>query len=805
MRPIRLMMSAFGSYADCTEIDFKDVSDGLFLITGDTGSGKTTIFDAITYALYGETSGGVRSGSMMRSQYAKAEVPTYVEYEFAYRDETYVVRRNPDYTTEKILKNGKVTNPKILSKVELTFGDGSAFMGKKAETDEKIVSIIGLDVNQFTQIAMIAQGDFKKLLFAKSDERKLIFSKIFRTNIYSRLQENLKQKSYVMDGLIAENRRAVEQELARIEKEAGWEEAGAALPEITAHIKKLAEEAGTQEQLLIREDREHKKKLERLQKQYHDTVALNKRLAEQDRLEEKLKEQNTLLKSAQISLKETELQAAQEIPKLTERKTKLDESMGEYEALEECTVRKKKLETAIVREQNQLKVYHQELEALEEARLHAEQQAREALKSADEEAKHAAGIYEELQSQFLLEQAGILAQELEENKPCPVCGSTLHPKAAVLSEHAPEKEQVDEAKKQRNRLEEKRDKLFTEYQSKTYEAKYIERKTAVQTELENLQQRIAKGQIEAAECEKEYVMHQEGLLYASKEEALAQKELLERQISDWDKALQVSRNHCQQSELKTAELNGRLQALKKENHGKKRLDEEGLTEAIRVNKKMMAEEDELRLRLHTRRMTCLSVVKEVERYAAERERLEEQDAVVKSLNMTANGNLSGSMKMDLETYVQRRYFEQILREANKKLIQMSGNRFLLQLKETSELGRRRNEGLDLSVYSIVTDTVRDVKTLSGGEAFMAALSMALGFADIVGRTAGALRLNVMFIDEGFGSLDDVSREQAVKVLTELAGDGRMVGIISHVTELKDQIDKKLVVTKGNRGSDLHWE
>lgn len=179
--------------------------------------------------------------------------------------------------------------------------------------------------------------------------------------------------------------------------------------------------------------------------------------------------------------------------------------------------------------------------------------------------------------------------------------------------------------------------------------------------------------------------------------------------------------------------------------------------------------------------------------------------MVKRLNMTANGNLSGSTKMDLETYVRRRYFEQILREANKKLIQMSGNQFLLQLKETSELGRRRNEGLDLSIYSIVTDTVRDVKTLSGGEAFMAALSMALGLADIVGRTAGALRLNVMFIDEGFGSLDDASREQAVKVLAELAGDGRMVGIISHVTELKDRIDKKLVVTKGSRGSDLHWE
>lgn len=226
---------------------------------------------------------------------------------------------------------------------------------------------------------------------------------------------------------------------------------------------------------------------------------------------------------------------------------------------------------------------------------------REALKSADEEAKCAAGIYEELQSQFLLEQAGILAQELEEGKPCPVCGSAIHPKAAVLSEHAPEKEAVEEAKKQRNCLEEKRDKLFTEYQNRTYEAEYIGRKTAVQMELENLRQRIAKAQIEAAECEKESVMHKEGLLYTSKEEALSQKELLEKQISDLEKTLQTSRNNCRQAELKIAELNGRLQSIKKENRGKKRLDEESLLEAIRMQKKTMAEKEEIRLRLHTRK------------------------------------------------------------------------------------------------------------------------------------------------------------------------------------------------------------
>lgn len=805
MRPIRLVMSAFGSYADRKEIDFKEVSDGLFLITGDTGAGKTTIFDAITYALYGETSGGVRSGSMMRSQYAKADIPTYVEYEFAYRDETYVIRRNPDYTTEKLLKNGRVTNPKVLSKVELSFGDGSAFHGKKTETNEKIVEIIGLDVHQFTQIVMIAQGDFKKLLFAKSDERKLIFSKIFKTNIYYRLQENLKRKSYAMDALLAENKRAVEQELARIHKVSDWEEAGMTPDESKEYIKGLAQEAEAREKTLVRENSKHKKTLEKLQKQYNDTAALNKRLVEQERTKKDFDECSILLKKAQLSLREAELRNAKEYPQVSERKAKLTENMSAYDALEECRRRKETLDDSVRKGQGLLCAAKKELEELQEAYVRAEQQAKEALQTADEEAKHAAGIYEELQGQFLREQAGILAQALTEGEPCPVCGSVLHPRPAVLSVHAPKKEQVENAKRQRNRLEEKRDTLLLEYQKKTYAIRLTARKEAVLKEAEALQHKAAREQIEAAECEKEYMMHKEGLLYHSKAEAVLQRDILIEQLSGLEHLVKESRENFQRAEVRAAELKGRLEMLKKENHGKKPLDEKGFMEEIRMQKKQLEENDRMRLKEHTKKETCLSVLKELEQYGMERKRLEEEDAVVKSLNMTANGSLSGSMKMDLETYVQRRYFEQILREANKRLLKMSGNQFLLQLKETGELGRRRNEGLDLSVYSIVTDTVRDVKTLSGGEAFMAALSMALGLSDIVGRTVGALRLNVMFIDEGFGSLDEESREQAVKVLSELAGDGRMVGIISHVTELKDQIDKKLVITKGNRGSDLHWE
>ena len=179
--------------------------------------------------------------------------------------------------------------------------------------------------------------------------------------------------------------------------------------------------------------------------------------------------------------------------------------------------------------------------------------------------------------------------------------------------------------------------------------------------------------------------------------------------------------------------------------------------------------------------------------------------MVKSLYFTANGRLAGSSKIDFETYVQRQYFRQIIGEANKRLLTMSGHQFMLKLKEDTDVGKKTNEGLDLSIYSLITDSERDVKTLSGGEAFLAALSMALGLSDIVGKNAGALRFDMMFIDEGFGSLDAASRAQAIEVLKELAGQTRLVGIISHVTELKEQIDRKLLITRTDKGSRAAWD
>ena len=217
MRPIKLTMSAFGSYSGMETIDFTKIQGGLFLVTGDTGAGKTTIFDAVTYALYDRTSGGRRDGNMMRSQYADDEAETFVEYTFAYRDGQYTIRRNPEYMRAGKRKNadGKIRLVKETSKVSLIMPDGKEFQGKKREVDQKIEQIIGLDAGQFTQIAMIAQGDFLRLLHAESKERKKIFSKIFQTQIYRDVQEQLKEQGKALYIQLKENEADIRREMER--------------------------------------------------------------------------------------------------------------------------------------------------------------------------------------------------------------------------------------------------------------------------------------------------------------------------------------------------------------------------------------------------------------------------------------------------------------------------------------------------------------------------------------------------------------------------------------------------------------
>ncbi len=928
MKPLKLTMSAFGSYAGKNVIDFTGQQQGIFLITGDTGAGKTTIFDAITYALYNQTSGGERNGNMMRSQYARPETETYVELEFLYRGQTYRVRRNPDYKITKTLKNGKIREQKVPHSVELTLPDGTVFTEKKNATDAKIIEILGLTADQFSQIVMIAQGDFLKLLYTKSDERKMIFSKLFRTDIYWKIQENLRRKSMEMDERIQENDRAFEQEKSRIiplpeseelpldelverlrerVKDALKEQnlRRANVEELNKKITKYEEinklfvslekirQTGKELEARQAESKERRQQIENARKADKVLVAEQQNLRQQQaveqsaqaiaKMEETLTNNQEMFETLKTQLQEVEAEQKREAADIQKKMLALEQSFPSYEALQnarseeqqakkvwedlgktsEESFHKKEAGIAALKEQQK-----QQEQVVEQTKKNWEQTSL----SASESAKH----YEHMYEAFLKEQAGILAENLSAGCPCPVCGSTVHPDPAKLSDHAVTELEVEQAKKTRAAAEEKRDMAYAAFEAEKTEKQKLAQ--AVEKEEADfvLAQTIAKQQ--RKEAEQNYVSLQkiaeqirEKLVYPSLAEA-------KKQYAAMQKALEAAEQEIARKRQKVSELAEAMNTLKgqklaeeenqktakkfavktekeyaklleksgfvseetyhlailpersrsklereekeyesqclrqqseqklleKQVSGKTYTDTTELNERLKVEKQALKEAEKTYMELHTAYENDRAVLQNCAVYLEKGKKMESEDQVIKSLSKTANGRLSGSAKIDFETYIQRQYFKQIIHEANKRLLTMSNHQFILKLKEEANTGRKTNEGLDLSVYSLVTDSERDVKTLSGGESFLAALAMALGLSDIVERSAGAIHPDMMFIDEGFGSLDAQSRQQAIEVLAELAGDSRMVGIISHVTELKEQIDRKLVVSRTDKGSRAVW-
>ena len=929
MKPLKLTMSAFGSYAGKNVIDFTGQQQGIFLITGDTGAGKTTIFDAITYALYNQTSGGERNGNMMRSQYAQPETETYVELEFLYRGQTYRVRRNPDYKITKTLKNGKIREQKVPHSVELTMPDGTVFPEKKNATDAKIIEILGLTADQFSQIVMIAQGDFLKLLYTKSDERKMIFSKLFRTDIYWKIQENLRRKSMEMDERIQENDRAFEQEKSRIiplpESEelpldelverlrerlkdalkeqnlrrANVEELNKKITkyeEINKLFRSLEKIRQTGKELEARqaESKERRQQIENARKADKVLVAEQQNLRQQQEVEqsaqaiakmtETLANDQEMFESLKTQLQESEAKQKREAADIQKKMLALEQSFPSYEALQnarseeqqakkvwedlgktsEESFHKKEAGIAALKEQQK-----QQEQVVEQTKKNWEQTSL----GASESAKH----YEHMYEAFLKEQAGILAENLSAGCPCPVCGSTVHPDPAKLSDHAVTELEVEQAKKTRAAAEEKRDLAYAAFEAEKTEKQKLAQ--AVEKEEADfvLAQTIAKQQ--RKEAEQNYVSLQkiaeqirEKLVYPSLAEA-------KKQYAAMQKALEAAEQEIERKRQKVSELAEAMNTLKgqklaeeenqktakklaaktekeyaklleksgfvseetyhlailpersrsklereekeyesqclrqqseqklleKQVSGKTYTDTTELNEQLKAEKQALKEEEKTYMELHTAYENDRSVLQNCAVYLEKGKKLESEDQVIKSLSKTANGRLSGSAKIDFETYIQRQYFKQIIHEANKRLLTMSNHQFILKLKEEANTGRKTNEGLDLSVYSLVTDSERDVKTLSGGESFLAALAMALGLSDIVERSAGAIHPDMMFIDEGFGTLDAQSRKQAIEVLSQLAGSERLVGIISHVTELKEQIEHRLYVTRTENGSEAVWE
>lgn len=891
MRPIKLTMSAFGSYAGVETIEFEDV-DGVFLITGDTGAGKTTIFDAIMYALYDQTSGGKRDGNMMRSQYASLQTETYVELEFEYKGKNYKILRNPEYERES-KRRDKDGNPKKTiekSRVTLFLPDGTEYMGKKQETNRKIVEIIGLDAAQFTQTVMIAQGEFLRLLHAKSDERKEIFSRIFDTRIFADIQKNLREKVKALYGELSDGEKSAAQELSHLlyPENADYEnlmEETVGLEERLGIIGEMNREIGRLERECEKEGRNTEKLLEEVNLKITLAESNNRLFDLLGQAQEKvkkidenrgvLKEKEDRIKRAvsaeRVKMKEQEMKnASTAIAGLEKEITGLDKWIEKKNA--ERVSGERLLENIRKAEEAQTRLTElsETMKSLEDIRsrmkilktMEREQRKScEALREAERQYLLAGQEYQKMNDAFLAEQAGVLAGTLREGMPCPVCGSTHHPAPSVVSKTAPSQQNVRDARSRRDEMEKKKDRLQDKFVQRQQEIRVFEEvlardgRQAVGGEFKwdepALEEKIEKMMIlqrQEHDCCQKMVDTVRGKPSAAKKEEELRKlsesihvrtgeqKSLKVQLKEWNgrkeeayrafvqswkeegfESEESYRNSEMTKEEREAEeqwcrkyreqeilAKAEAERYREETQGRRRIETDSLEQEKKQLRQRKTELDARQRQLYRQNENNRTVQENLKCILGKSEALRKRYAVLQNLSATANGTLSGSAKIDFEAYVQRQYFRQVIQCANRRLIKMTDNQFVLRCRSMEDLGSRGSAGLDLDVYSVVTGTVRDVKTLSGGESFMAALSMALGLADVIQNRSGGIQLKTMFVDEGFGSLDEYSREQAIGILSELAGGDRMIGIVSHVEELKESIERKLLVTRTKKGSHVRW-
>ena len=488
MRPLYLTLSAFGAYAGKTELDLRQLGErGLYLITGDTGAGKTTIFDAIAFALFGKPSGDGRESSMLRSKFAAPETPTKVELTFSNGGKTYKIKRNPEYERPKSRGTGTT---KEQPHVELVLPDGKV-LTRHADVEEKIRDILGVDRDQFCQIAMLAQGEFRKLLLAETKERASIFRSIFKTNLYIKFQERVKDNFSAIGRELKEAENSFKQYAAGVvlpedtelppenefseflagllkadrAQDDAWEkelaEIGKKLDTLTADAAKAAVDEENRSEL-----RKAKLSLAEAEKAVSESgIALEKekacepelvKLAEALKaLEDERKAHDELMDTEKkaAAAKKTSDDAAARLSQLEVSRDELREHLSrereEYHALAasaENLAKLKQEKTALSQYLDDLRKYETALQTVAE-RKDAADAARDAYTRARSEEEHLSAEAQELRRRFNDEQAGVLASTLHEGEPCPVCGALTHPHPAQCTPDAPDEKKVKDAEK----------------------------------------------------------------------------------------------------------------------------------------------------------------------------------------------------------------------------------------------------------------------------------------------------------------------------------------------------------------------
>lgn len=1046
MKPISLTMTAFGPYSGSETIDFTGFDGkGIFLITGDTGSGKSTVFDAISYALYGEPSGDLRTGSSLRSDFADPSVKTSVVFEFEYRKSRYRVERRPMYMREKQRGEGLTTEP---SYARLELPDGTSENKDRAVT-ERITAILGVDRDQFKQISMIAQGEFRRLLSDKVSEKGELFSRLFGTGHIAGFTAALKDMADVSKRRLAECDAAARSAMSRAECGQDAERMAILSSGDIAdeYLREASEIIGAQlsrDRALSAEDDE---KLDALRS---ELVELGRKLeiCERDNAildeleaaekesrrisdgEEKLScDRSALIRAetardavrpareryltASSSLAERRAQAEKtqaELEDLTIKAEKIsglldgarekaaaaselktvisgiDAAMALYGELAKLEAEKKKLtsrldvlkksadDTAkkLAAAQERKKNCESRLAGLEDSAA-AAARAESAVRSADERSKALAALadegqkwlghadlikglassFERRQAEYLAAserhdrlsliylrgQAGLLSASLRDGEPCPVCGSREHPAPAAVSHDMPDEKSIKDAKADRDmaeiRMKEASSTLSSERgadesmrsslissagrliggvaddigaeelislinsasdraqaalaeaeaEAERAEKRVRERErekndlsmlTAQVSALDADARETAAGIAEAeaglsgltasisgkresliapdrasaermkADAEKRIKDAEDALLtieqsYAAAKEGADRAAGALKAAKDGIGALEAETEKAKAEYLSAAESAGfageddylsavmsdaeikalsesvasreleaklsgeRLSRARRQAKGLCRPDiaavKAGIEERRETSARVSAMADAVRLRIGVNE----SAKGTLDQLIKERAALSDDAALKDRLWRTADGKLSGAAKLKFEQYVQGRYLDMIVRAANRRFMSMTSGQLSLLRRAVSESAGNRSAGLGLDVYDAYTGRVRSSDTLSGGESFMASLSLALGLSDVVSRQSGGVRLESMFIDEGFGSLDREHLALAVKTLSSIAGGDTMVGVISHVEELRYGIEPKIIVTKDKTGSHIRTE
>lgn len=869
MKPRILTLSAWGPYKDRVEVDFTGLEErGLFLITGATGAGKTTLFDAVTYALYGYMSGEVREKNSVRSDFADADTATFVELLMQHGGLEYRIVRNPEYFRPKRRQSGKGEYTKEKENAVLYMPDGSVVQGS-SEVNRRIQEILVLDYRQYKQISMIAQGEFAKLLVASPAEKMRIFREIFSTAVYDRFAASLRGRSGELYRQVMEVRHRMEEDVHMLYS-GETEDNEELLTLISAdnyHYEKVLECLGETLEGHTAAFAEAVKVYERLEK---EIVGQTRKISVAEQVNEKLcklkkeMEAHRLLaeKKKEIKAKEEELKNAKAAAGLkgdyiqSENEKKLltalcEKKRKDKEELDTLVQRKAEFEFLYDR-QKEIRAayefrnaYNEKKKLLEEITKQRERKQDELCKlqkeylekeALTEEKKEA---YEAADRLYKRAAVGIAARLLKKGEPCPVCGSREHPHIAEVTEAVPDEEELKKLKsvyqeassslmdihgktsackgEVQGKLEQEAEmkeqmedndfllraieesilEIINKQSRDEYEkAVILYRKLQVQEEekesaLIKTAEEIALQEYKAREAEalfqKKYKEAGFSSFQSFEQNVLDKEQMegLEEEINDYREALKASENL--------------LVHLKEETKGKKETDIRALKEALEIKRKERQEALSVQTKWNHRIQEVKKIRKSLSDKLERLQKLNKEYGIVKDLDNLASGN--NPKRLVFEQYVLAGYFEEILRAANIRLAKMTNGRFELSRAEEVSDGRTK-DNLEMKVFDYYTGKHRSVKTLSGGESFKASLALALGMSDVIQGYSGGIRVETLFIDEGFGSLDSESLEQACRTLMSLAEKDRLIGIISHVPELSEKIEKQIVITKTNVGSSI---